>query len=103
MAKVVWTDSAIYDLNDIGEHISKNSIRYAEITVDRLFSSVDILEKYPDAGKIVPELDNESIRELIRGSYRIVYRKKSIERIDILTVHNSARMLGNTYDFGIDD
>ncbi|MCF6360181.1 MAG: type II toxin-antitoxin system RelE/ParE family toxin [Cyclobacteriaceae bacterium] len=99
MAKVVWTDSAIYDLNDIGEYISKDSVKYAEITVERLFNAVDILEKYPDAGKMVPELGDKLIRELIRGSYRIVYRKKNDKRIDILIVHNSARMLGNTYDF----
>ena len=103
MAKVVWTDSAIIDLNDIGEYISKDSVKYAEITVERLFNATDILEKHPDAGKVTPELENESIRELIRGSYRIVYRKLGKERIDILTVHNSARMLGNTYDFGEDD
>jgi len=99
MAKVVWTDSAINDLNDIGEYIAKDFIRYAEITVERLFNAVDILEKYPDSGKMVSEFDNELIRELIRGSYRIVYLKKSTERIDVLTVHNCARMLGNTYDF----
>ena len=100
MVKIVWTDSAIYDLNDIGEYISKDSVKYAELTVERLFNAVDIVEDFPDAGKMVIELNDESIRELIRGSYRIVYRKKSIDRIDILTVHNSARMLGNTYDFG---
>jgi len=100
MVKVVWTDSAIYDLNDIGEYISKDSVKYAELTVERLFKAVDILEDFPDAGKMVIELNDKSIRELIRGSYRIVYRNKSIDRIDILTVHNSARMLGNTYDFG---
>ena len=102
MAKVVWTDSAIRDLNDIGEYISRDSIKYAEITVARLFNATDILENHPDAGKITPELENESIRELVRGSYRIVYRKLNNERIDILTVHNSARMLGNTYDFSED-
>ncbi len=100
MAKVVWTDSAIHDLNDIGEYISKDSIKYAEITVERLFNATDILETHPNAGKMTPEFEDESIRELIRGSYRIVYRKISGERIDILTVHNCARMLGNTYDFG---
>jgi hypothetical protein len=33
MVEIVWTDSAIQDLNDIGEYIAKDSIRYAEITV----------------------------------------------------------------------
>ena len=42
MVQIIWTDSALQDLNDIGEYIAKDSIRYAEITVVRLFESVDI-------------------------------------------------------------
>jgi len=34
MVKVTWTDSAIQDLNDIGDYIAKDSIRYAEITIE---------------------------------------------------------------------
>ena len=99
MVKVVWTDSAIEDLNDIGDYIAKDSERYAEITVQRLFNSVDILEDYPKSGKMVPEFENDSIRELVRGSFRIVYQLIEDFRIDILTVHNCARLIGNTYDF----
>jgi toxin ParE1/3/4 len=99
MAKVIWTDSAIQDLDDIGNYIAKDSERYAEVTIERLFNSVDILEKFPKAGKMVPEFENESIRELIRDSYRIVYHIIDDFRIDIITVHNCARLLGNTYDF----
>mgnify|MGYP003626679741 CR=1 FL=1 len=99
MVKVVWTDSAIEDLNDIGDYIAKDSERYAEITVQRLFNSVDILENYPKSGKMVPEFENDSIRELVRGSFRIVYQLIEDFRIDILTVHNCARLIGNTYDF----
>lgn len=73
MVKVVWTDSAILDLNDIGEYIAKVSERYAQITIDQLFNSVDILEEFPFSGKMVPEYENEKMRELIRINFRIVY------------------------------
>lgn len=99
MVKVVWTDSAILDLNDIGEFISKDSVRYAQITVEKLFNAVDILERHPKAGKMVPEFEEDLIRELIRGSYRIVYHIIDEFRIDIISVHNCARLIGNTYDF----
>jgi toxin ParE1/3/4 len=101
MVKIVWTDSAIDDLNDIGDYISKDSERYAEITIQRLFESLDLLEDNPKSGKMVPEFEDESIRELIRvrGSFRIVYQIINKFRIDILTVHNCARLLGNTFDF----
>ena len=99
MVKIVWTDSAIQDLNDIGEYIAKDSVRYAELTVSKLFESVDILETHPKAGKKIPELNDDSFRELIRGSYRIVYNVVNEYRIDILTVHRSSRLLGNAYNF----
>lgn len=99
MDKVIWTDSAINDLDSIGDYIAKDSEKYAQITVNRLFDSVDILEIYPHSGKIVPEFKDESIRELIKGSYKIVYQIVDDNRIDILTVHNCARLIENTYDF----
>lgn len=99
MVKVIWTDSAIFDLNEIGEFISKDSERYAQLTVDRLFNAVDILEEQPRLGKMVPEFQNDKLRELIRLNYRIVYLIVDPYRIDIITVHRCERLIRNTYDF----
>ena len=65
MVKVVWTTAALEDLDNIGEFIGKDSLKYSAITVEDLFYSVDILEKHPNAGVKVPEFGNESIRQLI--------------------------------------
>jgi toxin ParE1/3/4 len=35
MVKVIWTDSAIMDLNDIGDYIAQDSERFAALTVER--------------------------------------------------------------------
>jgi addiction module RelE/StbE family toxin len=99
MAEVRWTKTAISDLNEIGDYIAKDSVRYAEFTVSKLFESPGILEKNPRDGKVVPELNNESIRQLVRGSYRIIYHIVDEYQIEILTVHRSSRLLGNTYNF----
>jgi plasmid stabilization system protein ParE len=95
VVKVVWTDNAIFDLDSIGNFISKDSVRYAEITVLELFESVDVLEDYPKCGSILPEFNNPELRQLIRGNYRIVYLIKDEFRIDILTVHNCSRLISN--------
>ncbi|WP_162344335.1 type II toxin-antitoxin system RelE/ParE family toxin [Cyclobacterium salsum] len=99
MVKVIWTDAAIFDLNEIGEYISKDSERYAQLTVDRLFNAVDILEEQPRLGKMVPEFQNDKLRELIRLNYRIVYHIVDTYRIDIITVHRCERLGRNAYDF----
>ncbi len=100
MAEVIWTDNAIEDLNDIGEYIAKDSERYAEITVLKLFSSVDILETYPKKGFMVPEFRDESIRQIIVDNYRIVYQfTENSAVVSILTVHYSSRLISNTRHF----
>jgi plasmid stabilization system protein ParE len=79
----------------LAEYIANDSQRYAELTVEKLFYSVDVLELYPKAGKKVPEFNDNSLRQLIVGSYRIIYLLVDVQRIDILTVHNCARLLSN--------
>jgi plasmid stabilization system protein ParE len=95
MVKVRWTDFAIDNLVVIGDFIEQDSFFYAQRVVNYLFDSVNILENHPRAGRIVTEFNDRTIRELIRGNYRIVYKIVSEQDIDILTVHHSARLLHN--------
>jgi toxin ParE1/3/4 len=103
MVEIIWTDTAIQDLNDIGEFIRNDSPKYAELTVSNLFNTPSVLVNYPQAGKIVPEFASSSIRELISGNFRIVYRIVNYERIDILTVHNCSRLIRNAIDLSEDN
>jgi len=93
MVEVRWTDFAIENLIHIGNYIEQDSVKYAEIVVNNIFDATEILELHPFAGRIVPEFSKEHIRELIYGSYRIIYTIVSEKTIDILTIHHSARLL----------
>ena len=93
MAEVIWTNRALTDLEDIGDYISKDSYKYALNTIQKLFNSVEILKTMPKSGRIVPEVNKENIRELIKGNYRVIYMLREDGKIDILTVHHSARIL----------
>ena len=53
------------------------------------------VKRFAKAGKMVLDFNDEKIRELIRGNYRIVYKIINSTRIDILTVHHTSRLLGN--------
>lgn len=46
----------------------------------------------PRAGRVVPELRVDSIREVFQGNYRIVYRLRELE-IEILTVFEGHQLL----------
>ncbi|MCK9204729.1 MAG: type II toxin-antitoxin system RelE/ParE family toxin [Bacteroidales bacterium] len=47
MVKIVWTDQAIQDLNDIGEYIANDSEQYAREIVQSLFESIFLLKTNP--------------------------------------------------------
>lgn len=103
MVEIIWTDNAIQDLSEIGEYIGNDSPKYAELTVSTLFDAPLILTDQPKTGRIVPEFNPQSIRELICGNYRIVYRIVSYNQIDILTVHNCFRLIRNVISFDEND
>lgn len=93
MVRINWTFQAKDDLKAIAEYISKDSKRYAKLQVVRLKNRTKILKTQVRSGKIVPEISRENIRELIEGSYRIIYKIVEDNKIDILTIHHSARDL----------
>lgn len=95
MVKVIWAERAIDDLTSIAEYSSRYSDRYASSIVSKLFNKVNILKKMPRVGRIVPEKNDERIRELIEGNYRIIYEIRGEDRIEVLLVHHSSRPLGN--------
>ncbi len=81
MAKVNWTEAALADLQEITAYIAKDSYVYAERIADRILKAPRILKKFPNSGRRVPEFSDDSIRELIYRSYRIVYQLKKIRAL----------------------
>lgn len=74
MAQVIWSPSALDDIDAIAEYIARDSIELASIFVRRLFEATDHLELFPKSGRMIPEINNPYCREVIYGAYRIMYR-----------------------------
>ena len=96
MVEVIFTEQALSDINDIAEYIANDSIHYASLQVEKFFNKTDALTNFPLIGRIVPELNVKSIRELIEGNYRIIYKVVNKSSIHILTIHHSRRLLKRT-------
>ena len=79
MAKIIWAPSALKDIDLIAEYISRDSIDRASLFIDRLFEVTDNLQSSPQLGRIIPEIGDENCREIIYGSYRIMYRVEDDE------------------------
>ena len=93
MVEIIWLEEARLDLKDIFDYISRDSKRYAQRQVDKVFERAQLLLTHINAGKIVEEIGQSEIRELIEGNYRIVYRIIDKEKVHILLVHHGARDL----------
>lgn len=89
MVKIIWAKRSLIDLEDIAEYVSKDSIKYAKITIEGIIKEAARLEDNPLIGRIVPEVNDEKFRELIKGNYRIIYQHDE-QKINILTIHHSA-------------
>lgn len=94
MVEVVWTDSALSDLNEIAEYIALDKISAANKLVRRIFSRVEKLCDSPHSGRKPPELGEFKFREVIVGPCRIFYRVDDSMAI-ILYVMRSERQLKN--------
>ena len=90
--KIIWSESAIEDLENLKNYIAQDSEQYAVIFIKKVIAAVEKLQKYPRIGRIVPETGNENIREIIYQHYRIIYKlEKSV--LSILTVVHGGRDL----------
>ena len=90
MARIRWTNQALADLEAIRNFIARDAPSVAQVFVDNVFEAVKRLEVFPRSGRIVPEIGQEDIREILFGSYRIVYVVGE-EDVNILTVFHASR------------
>ncbi len=74
------------------ESLSKDSEAYANRFAERIIEAAESLQTLPLRGRTVPEANSESIRELLFGSYRIIYRVEPT-RVLLMTVVHAARDL----------
>lgn len=90
--KVHWTDTAAEHLPSIQEYISQDSPVYADRVLDRITRRSEQIGTFPRSGRTVPEYQDPNVREVIEGSYRIIYRIRE-EQIDVVAVVHSAQQL----------
>ncbi len=94
MAKVIWTEPAIQDLNEIAEYIALDKVSAAKKLIQQIFSSTERLEIFPKSGRKVPELEDSRYLEIIVNPCRIFYRVEK-DKIYVLYVMRSERALRN--------
>lgn len=86
-------DSALEDIESIRDWYGGQGVPdVGERIVRQLIARIDTLGDHPDMGRVVPEFQQASLRELIHPPFRIVYRRDA-ELVRIVRVWRSERWL----------
>ncbi len=94
---VKWSVPAKNDLKQIHDYIAKDSKYYAQNVIQEIVAKTETLIELPEVGRIVPEISDQNIRELIVYSYRLIY-EISAAGIEILAIIHGRRDFNSAWD-----
>ena len=93
---VVWSGDALNDIEALAEYIARDSHYYAQLVVAEVVAAGETLVDQPTRGRVVPELNDPSIRERFIYSYRLIYEVRESEfEVHLLAVLHGKRLLGS--------
>jgi toxin ParE1/3/4 len=84
---VKWSVPARNDLKQIHDYIAKDSKYYARKVIQEIVAKTEALTELPEIGRIVPEINDQNIRELIVYSYRLIYEISVAETVILAIIH----------------
>jgi addiction module RelE/StbE family toxin len=89
---VVWSDPAVDDLEAAVTFIAKDSEAYARSLAQLAVDAAESLQRFPNRGHRLPDPQLARFRELILGSYRLIYLVEK-ERVLIVAILHGHRAL----------
>ena len=95
MAGVTWAEVARLDLDEITDHIARDSIQYAQAVSEKILKTAKRIPEHPKIGRMVPELEDEAIRERFVYNYRLIYEIHDQQIMIIGLIHGSRLLLEN--------
>lgn len=90
--KLIWTESAIADLDSICTYIAADDPRAAERVGRGILEHVELLARFPFIGPTYPLRSSGPVREIVfRRTYRIFYAVSERTRaVEVLCVWHGA-------------
>jgi plasmid stabilization system protein ParE len=71
--RVVWTQSARQALDDAVAYVAADAPRRSAELLIRVLDAAASLDHFSERGRIVPEVNDPTVRELIVPPYRLIY------------------------------
>lgn len=92
MARLIWTEPALADLEAIADYIALDNPDAACRLVQQVFASIARLERHPHSGKRPVELPCTPYREVLVAPCRVFYRVDG-DAVLLLHVMRAERLL----------
>ena len=90
--KIIWTEPAVQNLQEISLYISKDNPDAAIQFGWQLFDRIEVLISFPEIGPTYPRGSGGNVREIAFRKYRIFYRLNNVlKTVEILAVWHGAR------------
>jgi len=89
MAEIIWSPEASEDLAQIAEYISRDSPSRAGRVLESIIMATERLIEFPDSGRVIPEINEKTKKEIFWKSYRIMYEIKSHKIYIAAIIHSS--------------
>jgi plasmid stabilization system protein ParE len=90
--KVILTPQSLDDLESIVTFIARDNPGRARSFGNELIDRALSTANFPELGRVVPELGEPAVREIMHGSYRIIYEITPVrETIYVLRFWHGAR------------
>jgi toxin ParE1/3/4 len=90
---VRWTSRALAGMNDSLEYIALDNPEAARRLGRRLKAATRALPRFPQRGRVVPELQDPRIRELLVGPFRVLYSTEYPGSLTILAIVRAERLM----------
>ena len=92
MARLIWTERAVADLDEIAEYIALDNPKASKELVVRVAEHVDQLERHPFSGPVISEFEGEKYRQISETPCRVIYRFDG-KSVIVLRVLRSEQLL----------
>ena len=92
MVEIRWSPIATDDYESIIMYYGKTAPKFAQNLAKKIMYIIENINQFPKLGRIVPELGNAAIREIVYRNFRIIYRLKQ-NILEITRIIHGSRIL----------
>ena len=96
--RVIWTEQARRMLDDAVAYVAQDSRSAAERLLIQALNAASSLDLHSERGRLVPELDQPKVRQLLVQRYRLLYEVTPAEVQVLAFVHGARDLTGPGFE-----